>query len=164
MVVTGLLQTREYAEAVITAAEWEVEPAQIARWVQVRMDRQAALHRDALPFLKVIIDESACAAKSVASRDARAARTPDRYRGAATCGSPGAPVEHRRVSGQSGYFLVFSIAEPEMDVGYAETLGGAIYVEPPDSERFLRIYDCLLDSALGLTESTELIRTIGEDL
>ncbi|MGH3971938.1 MAG: Scr1 family TA system antitoxin-like transcriptional regulator, partial [Pseudonocardiaceae bacterium] len=26
LVVTGLLQTREYAEAVITAAEWEAEP------------------------------------------------------------------------------------------------------------------------------------------
>ncbi|MGH3925944.1 MAG: Scr1 family TA system antitoxin-like transcriptional regulator, partial [Pseudonocardiaceae bacterium] len=34
LLVTGLLQTRQYAEAVITAAEWEAEPAQIARWVQ----------------------------------------------------------------------------------------------------------------------------------
>ncbi len=41
---------------------------------------------------------------------------------------------------------------------------GAVYVEPPDSERFVRVYDRLLDSALGSAESAELIRVIGEDL
>ena len=51
-----------------------------------------------------------------------------------------------------------------MEVGYTETVGGAVYVEPPDSERFVRVYDRLLDSALGLAESAELIGAIGEDL
>jgi hypothetical protein len=63
----------------------------------------------------------------------------------------------------SGGFLVFSTAEPDLEVGYAETVGGAVYVEPPDSEQFGRVYDRLLDNALGLAESAELIAAIRED-
>jgi hypothetical protein len=51
-----------------------------------------------------------------------------------------------------------------MDVGFAETVGGAVYVESPDSERFVRVYHRLLDSALGPVESAELIGAIREDL
>ena len=64
----------------------------------------------------------------------------------------------------SGKFMVFTTAEPDMEVGYAETVGGAVYVEPPDSERFVRVYDRLLNTALGLAESVELIAAIKEDL
>jgi hypothetical protein len=63
----------------------------------------------------------------------------------------------------SGGFLVFSTAEPDLEVGYAETVGGAVYVEQPDSEQFVRVYDRLLDNALGLAESAELIAAIRED-
>ena len=64
----------------------------------------------------------------------------------------------------SGDFLVFTIAEPDLDVGYTDTTGGGVYVEPPDSERFVRVYDRLLNSALEPAESAKLIRAIGEDL
>jgi hypothetical protein len=43
-------------------------------------------------------------------------------------------------------------------------VGGAVYVEPPDSERFVRVYDQLLNTALGLAESAEHIVAIREDL
>jgi transcriptional regulator with XRE-family HTH domain len=165
LLVTGLLQTREYAEAVITAAEWEAEPAQIARWVQLRMDRQTVLHRETPPRLTVIIDEFVLR---------REIGGPDVLRGQLTHLLATAELPHvdLRVlsasigahAGTSGYFLVFTIAEPDLEVGFAETLGGAVYVEPPDSERFIRVYDRLLDSALGPTESAQLIRAIGEDL
>ena len=64
----------------------------------------------------------------------------------------------------SGGFLVFSTAEPDLEVGYAETVGGAIYVEPLDSERFVRVYDRLWNNALGSAESAEFIAAIREDL
>jgi hypothetical protein len=165
LVVTGLLQTREYAEAVITAADWEAEPAQIARWVQLRMARQAVLRQEAPPQLSVIIDEFALR---------REIGGPDVMRGqlAHLLATAELPQMDLRVlpasvgahACPSGYFLVFSIAEPDLDVGFAETLGGAVYVEPPDSERFVRVYDRLLNSALGPAESAKLIRAIGEDL
>lgn len=165
LIVTGLLQTREYAEAVITAAEWEADPAQIARWVQLRMDRQAVLHQKAPPRLRVIIDEFVLR---------REIGGPDVLRGQlahllATAELPHVdlrvlPASIGAHAGHSGYFLVFTIAEPDMDVGFAETVGGAVYVEPPDSERFVRVYDRLLESALEPAESAQLIRAIGEDL
>jgi hypothetical protein len=165
LVVTGLLQTREYAEAVITAAEWEAEPAQVARWVQLRMDRQAVLHREAPPRLNVIVDEFVLR---------REVGGPDVLRGQLAHLLTAAELPHvdLRVlpasigahASPNGNFLVFTIAEPDLDVGYAETLGGAVYVEPPDSERFVRVYDHLLASALGPAESAQLIRAIGGDL
>ena len=165
LVITGLLQTREYAEAMITAADWEAEPAQIARWVQLRMDRQAVLRQEAPPQLSVIIDEFALRRKIGGPgvlRDQLAHLL-------ATAELPQVdlrvlPASVGAHASPSGYFLVFTIAEPDLDVGFAETLGGAVYVEPPDSERFVRVYDRLLNSALGPAESAKLIRAIGEDL
>ncbi|MGH3864665.1 MAG: helix-turn-helix domain-containing protein [Pseudonocardiaceae bacterium] len=165
LVVPGLLQTREYAEAMITATAWEAEPAQIARWVQLRMARQAVLHREAPPQLSVIIDEFALRREIGGPGVLR-----DQLAHLLTTAE--LPQVDLRVlpanlgahAGPSGYFLVFTIAEPDLDVGYVETLGGAIYVEPPNSERFVRVYNRLLNSALGPAESAKLIRAIGEDL
>ncbi|MGH3872115.1 MAG: helix-turn-helix domain-containing protein [Pseudonocardiaceae bacterium] len=164
LVVTGLLQTREYAEAAITAAEWEAEAAQIARWVQVRMDRQAVLHRDAPPRFTAIIEESVLH-REVGGPDVLAGQRAHLL----VCAElphldlrvlPASVGAH---ASPSGGFLVFTTAEPDLEVGYAETVGGAVYVEPPNSERFVRVYNDLLDSALEPAESAEFIRAIGED-
>lgn len=165
LLVPGLLQTRAYAEAVITAAEWEAGPAQIARWMQLRMDRQAVLHQPAPPQLTVIIDEFVLR-REIGGPDVRRGQFAHLL---ATAKLPHVdlrvlPASIGAHASPSGYFVVFTIAQPDMDVGCAETLGGAIYVEPPDSERFVRVYDRLLDSALGPAESVEFIRAIGEDL
>ncbi len=165
LLITGLLQTREYADAVITAAEWKAEPAQIARWVQLRMDRQAVLHQQAPPRFTTIIEESVLR-REIGGPDVLSGQLAHLL---ATAELPHVdlrvlPTSIGAHAGHSGYFLVFTIAEPDLDVGFAETVGGAVYVEPPDSERFVRVYDRLLDSALGPAESAQLIRAIGEDL
>ncbi len=162
--VPGLLQTRDYAQAVITAAAWAADAEQIARWVQVRMDRQSVLHRDAPPRVTAIIDEFVLR-REVGGPDVLASQLAHLL----TCAKlpqldlrvlPASTGAHASLNGG---FLVFSIAEPDMDIGYAETVGGAVYIEPPDSERFVQVYDRILDSALGPAESAELIRAIGED-
>ncbi len=162
--IPGLLQTRAYAQAMITAVDWEAEPAQIARWVQVRMDRQAVLHRDAPPRFTTIIDESALR-REIGGPGVLA----DQLAHLLACAEL-PRVDIRVLPANVGAhaspsnFLVFTTAEPDLEVGYAETLGGAVYVEPPNSERFVRVYHRLFDSALELAESADLIRTIGEDL
>jgi transcriptional regulator with XRE-family HTH domain len=164
-VLPGLLQARSYAEAVIRAAEWDAAPEQVARWVQLRMNRQDLLHRAEPPRFSAIVDEPVLR-RQVGSPDLLA----DQLTHLLACAElprldlrvlPASVGAH---ASPSGGFLIFSIAEPDMEVGYDETVGGAVYVEPPDSERFVRVYDRLLDSALGAAESTELIRTIREDL
>ncbi|MGH3975424.1 MAG: DUF5753 domain-containing protein, partial [Pseudonocardiaceae bacterium] len=150
---------------VITAAEWEAEPTQIARWVQLRMDRQAVLHREAPPRFTAIIDEFVLRREIGGSGVLRNQLA----HLLATADLPHVdlrvlPASLGAHASPNGNFLVFTIAEPDLDVGYAETLGGAVYVELPDSERFVRVYDRLLDSALEPAESAEFIRSIGEDL
>ncbi|MBV9141779.1 MAG: helix-turn-helix transcriptional regulator [Pseudonocardiales bacterium] len=162
--ITGLLQTRDYATAVVTAAEWEAEPAQIARWVQLRMDRQAVLHREAPPRLQVIIDESVLR-REIGGPDVMSGQLAHLL---AIAKLPHVdlrvlPASIGAHASLSGGFCVFTIAEPDLEVGYAETVGGSVYVEPPASERFVRVYTRLLNGVLGPAESAKLICAIGED-
>jgi hypothetical protein len=129
------------------------------------MDRQAVLYREAPPQFTSIIDEfvlrreigSPGVLRSQVAHLLNCATLPhlDLRVLPASVGAHASP---------SGGFLLFTTAEPDLEVGYAETVGGAVYVEPPDSEQFIRVYDRLLHSALGPAESVEFIRAIGEDL
>lgn len=54
--------------------------------------------------------------------------------------------------------------EPFPEIAYAETPKGAVYVESPDSERFVQTYDRLQDLTLGPDESVELISAVAGEL
>lgn len=53
----GLLQTREYARAVMPATDPDASDEQLSRWLEVRMLGQAFLQRGEL---EVIVNEAAC--------------------------------------------------------------------------------------------------------
>src|SRR5579859_1982392 len=57
--VPGLLQTREYARAVVMLGHWQAPEKEIEHRVDLRMDRQRILHRPEPPQVWVVIDESA---------------------------------------------------------------------------------------------------------
>ncbi|GGL19949.1 transcriptional regulator [Sphaerisporangium melleum] len=57
--IPGLLQTKEYARAVITAGAAGVGAAEIARRVDLRMERQRVLDRVGAPVFWAVIDEAA---------------------------------------------------------------------------------------------------------
>ncbi|MEU4683521.1 helix-turn-helix domain-containing protein [Streptomyces xinghaiensis] len=60
LLVPGLLQTREYAEAVIERIEPEAAPADKAKRVEVRMKRQERIHDPVSPLrFWAVVDESA---------------------------------------------------------------------------------------------------------
>ncbi|GII79196.1 hypothetical protein Sru01_41780 [Sphaerisporangium rufum] len=56
------------------------------------------------------------------------------------------------------------MAEPLPEVGYAETPKGAIYVEAPDSQRFVRTYDELRSRTLDPEQSARIIASLAEEL
>ncbi|MGH3121807.1 MAG: DUF5753 domain-containing protein [Streptosporangiaceae bacterium] len=58
LVVDGLLQTEDYARAILRAARPRDSGEKIDQLVTARMDRQAILSRDDPPDLWVIVDES----------------------------------------------------------------------------------------------------------
>ncbi|GAA0939753.1 helix-turn-helix transcriptional regulator [Virgisporangium aurantiacum] len=59
--VPGLLQTADYADAVVRLGHGRDAPADIRRRVQLRIDRQQILHREAppAPHVHAILDEAA---------------------------------------------------------------------------------------------------------
>ncbi|MER5454361.1 helix-turn-helix transcriptional regulator [Micromonospora sp. NPDC002389] len=57
--VPGLLQTREYARAVVLLGHGQASPAEIDRRVDLRMRRQEVLHRAKPPRLWAVVDEAA---------------------------------------------------------------------------------------------------------
>ena len=60
-VIPGLLQTRDYAQAMIRASELDVRPDRVEQAVAVRMRRQQILGRERAPRLWVVMDEAALA-------------------------------------------------------------------------------------------------------
>ncbi|MGW6145556.1 helix-turn-helix domain-containing protein [Streptomyces sp. NPDC055140] len=56
-IVPGILQTREYAEYVITAMREELRPAEVKGLVDIRMDRQNRIARGALREFRALLDE-----------------------------------------------------------------------------------------------------------
>jgi transcriptional regulator with XRE-family HTH domain len=164
IVIPGLLQIRLYADALITVLDQGAGPDQIARWVQIRMDRQAVLHRQKPPRLTTIIDES-----GLRRMIGGPAVMDHQLTHLLTCAEL-PHVEIRVLPANDGVplspsgFTIITIAEPDLDIGVADSLGGVVYVEPPTSARFVRVYHRLLDSALGPAESVKLIRAIRKDL
>jgi transcriptional regulator with XRE-family HTH domain len=57
--VPGLLQTEEYARAVLRAVRPRLGFSEVERRVRLRMDRQAILIQDSPPSVSVILDEAA---------------------------------------------------------------------------------------------------------
>ncbi|MEU4645330.1 helix-turn-helix transcriptional regulator [Micromonospora sp. NPDC023814] len=57
--VPGLLQTREYARAVVLLGHGTAAPAEIERRVTLRMQRQRLLRRENPPLLWAVVDEAA---------------------------------------------------------------------------------------------------------
>jgi transcriptional regulator with XRE-family HTH domain len=161
----GLLHTRDYARALITAAEPGATSQQIDRWVELRLARQAVLTRDDPVEFHVILDEAVLLRKI-----------------------GGVPVlreqlQHLVVSGKrpnvairvlpfdvgahaspAGSFKLFLMPEPYPEAGYAETPAGALYVEPPKTEQLSAAYDGLLNDALSHKASMGVISAAIEDL
>lgn len=166
MLVPGLLQTSEYAEAVIRNAE---EPgtsdSMIKRYVELRMERQQVLTAQRPPLVTSVLDEAVLRRRVGGSTVMRAqlrhlvelTRRPR--------------IELRvlpsRVAlhaSMDGGFILFAMPDPYPAVAYVESLGGRLYIEAPKSDRFVRAYHGLWEAALDPRASAELIAAIAEEM
>ncbi|MEW2383920.1 helix-turn-helix transcriptional regulator [Micromonospora sp. NPDC047707] len=166
LLIPGLLQTRDYAEAVIRNAEpSSTSEAQIRKWVQLRMDRQRLLDRPSPTRLGVIVEETALR-RPVMTRGVMAAQLAHLVRSARK------PTVEIRVlpatlglhAGLDGTFWLFKMPPPYTDVAHAETLGGRLFVESDKALRYVRAYDRLREAALSASESAKLLSAIAEEL
>ncbi|WP_433376735.1 helix-turn-helix domain-containing protein [Streptosporangium sp. CA-115845] len=160
MVVPGLLQIRDYAQAVITASGMDTPGEQIERWVEFRMDRQRVLDGESSPHLEIVLDEAVlhrmtggpkvmCAQLEHLSEVMTGSNVTIRV-------LPFAAGAH---ASPEGAFMIFDMPEPYSDVTCVETRGGAVYTEAEGVENFAQAYDSLRSTALTPDESATVIRS-----
>ncbi|MFG2353091.1 helix-turn-helix domain-containing protein [Streptomyces sp. NPDC048521] len=167
--VPGLLQTEEYARAVLEAGTvGQREPETIERHVSLRMERQRLLERQDPPHLWVIMDETALrrpvSVRSEVMRDQLDRLLEYAERDGVTLQlAEFAAGPH---PGTYAPFTLFRFAEPELpDMVFTEYLTGALYL---DSRRevaaHLEVLDHMTARAASVQRTRKLLRQWRENL
>ncbi|MFC7386872.1 helix-turn-helix domain-containing protein [Sphaerisporangium rhizosphaerae] len=164
LVIPGLLQTRDYMDAVMRAADWRSSEEQIARWIEFRLIRQQVLAAS-VPGLVVVLDE-AVLRRTVGGREVMRAQL-----GRLTETAKQSHVEIRvlpQASGAhaspDGAFKIYELPEPYPAIAYVSSPAGVIYVEAEEAERLMLKFDAICRDSLGSEESLDLIVAVAEEL
>ncbi|WP_181449714.1 helix-turn-helix domain-containing protein [Streptomyces cyaneus] len=166
--VPGLLQTEEYARAVMEAGTiGQTGPETIERHVSLRMERQRLLERPDPPHLWVIMDETVLR-RPVSDRGEVMRDQLDRLLEFA---------ERDRVTlqiaefasgphpGTYAPFTLFRFAEPELpDMVYTEYLTGALYLDSrKEVAAHLEVLDHMSTAAASAERTKKILREHRED-
>lgn len=165
-VVIGLLQTEDYARAVMTAVRRRLSAAEIDRLVELRMQRQEVLHRPDPLELWLILDEAVL--WRMAGPSPVMAQQLDHLYEASQW--PNVTLQVLRFSSGlhpalGGSFAIIEFPERfDPDVVYTEGVTGQAYIEERDQEvrAQAEAFDLLRASALSPAESRLLVRSISE--
>ncbi|MGC4808319.1 helix-turn-helix domain-containing protein [Micromonospora sp. DT233] len=148
-VVPGLLQTRAYAEALIRAWDDAATDEEVARYVEVRMQRQRRLEEPEPVRFSTVIDEGALRRLVGGTEVMRAQLTHLRT----VAGWPNVEVMILPVSAGAhpspdGTFDVFRMRRPYPPTGCVSTAVGAVVVEGDKAASLHQRYDRLRRAAL----------------
>jgi transcriptional regulator with XRE-family HTH domain len=165
--VPGLLQTEDYARALISGGPMELDATEVDRRVEVRVTRQQALDRDERPQLWVIVDEAAIR---------RTVGGPAVMRGQLEALVTAADQARTTIQvvpysagahpGQLGPFVILGFPEPsEPEVVTMETVGGNLYVDKPEEVRlYTTAFDHLRAVALSPGDTRAMLRAAADAL
>jgi hypothetical protein len=159
-VVPGLLQTDEYARAVIEAGADVGDTETIQRRLALRMARQAVLTRDPPPTLRVVLDEAVLhrvvGGPEVLHRQLGRLAEASRRPGVELLILPFAAGAH---AGQTESFMVLGFEEgTRSPVVHIEGLTGGLFrVKPGEVEVYQEAFDDLRKRALSAEESRTVI-------
>jgi transcriptional regulator with XRE-family HTH domain len=165
-VVPGLLQTEEYARAMIRSARPDIGPDEVERRVHVRMQRQSLLAESDSVDLWVVLDEA------VLSRpiggDAVMRRQLDRLVEAA--GLPSVtlqvlPFEAGAHAGMDGTFTILNFSgQADPNVVFVENATGGLFLEKREELRkYQTIFDHIRAAALRPEESVSLVANLAKE-
>ncbi|WP_320781056.1 helix-turn-helix transcriptional regulator [Streptomyces sp. CRN 30] len=161
--VPGLLQTEEYARAVLeTGTIGNSGPAAVERHVALRMERQRLLRRERPPHLWVVMDETVL--RRPVSIDGRVMREQlDKlleYAGHERVTLQVAEFATGPHPGTYAPFTLFRFAEPELpDMVFTEYLTGALYLDSRDEvSAHLEVLDHMTALAASAQRTGELLR------
>jgi hypothetical protein len=165
--IPGLLQTADYARALIGGGPLELDFDEIERRVEVRMTRQRVLEGDDRPQLWAILDEAAIRRVVGGTAVMRA-----QLEHLAEFGVQGkttiqiVPYNAGAHPGQAGPFIVLAFAEPaEPEVVYMETVGGNLYLDKPEEVRlYTTAFDHLRAVALSPGDTRVMLHAAARQL
>ncbi|GLY23391.1 transcriptional regulator [Micromonospora sp. NBRC 101691] len=154
--VPGLLQTADYARAIIRAEHPDAPTDEVDRRIELRMRRQQRMNP---PRLWVVLDEAALR-RPIGGKDTF--RTQLR-RLVDASGQPGLTLQILTFgAGEYGSmgsaFSVLTFPEPaDPGVVYVETRAGSLYLEGQQVREYTRVFEHLVATAMGARESRDLI-------
>jgi hypothetical protein len=158
--VPGLLQTEEYARAVVVQGAPGLEPDEVDRRVALRLGRQKLVDRDNPPRLWAIVDEAALR-RPMGGRDVLAAQI-ERLMDAV--GEPNItlqvmPFKYGGHAAEGGAFTIMRFPEADLpDMVYMEYLTGALYIEKPEEvERYAAVMERLSVAGTSPERTREIL-------
>ena len=167
LVVPALLQTEEYAQAVIRAILPDLQPKEIERRVELRMARQSILRRDDPPAFWAILDESMLhrPVGSVAIMRAQLRKLTE------AAALPTVKLQVLATSagehaGMDGPFTIVGYSEPaEPDFVILDSVMGEQYLETAEEiDRYSRVFELLHKAAIPPDESVAFIARLAKEL
>jgi transcriptional regulator with XRE-family HTH domain len=163
--IPGLLQTEDYARALIRGNLLMASQKEVDQRVQARMERQALLGKDDPLQLWAIMDEAAMR-RQVGGADV--------MRGQLAAIATAASEPHITVQvipfsagahvGMQGSFIVLSFSNPaDPEIVYVDSMAGDLFLDAEaDIRRFSLVFDNLRAVALSPDDSTSLIAGLAE--
>ena len=165
--VPGLLQTEEYARAIILQGAPGMDPDEVERRVALRMGRQKLLTRDNPPRYWVIMDEAALR-RPMGGRDVHVAQI---ERLIDLVGEPNItlqvmPFRYGGHAADGGAFTIMRFPETDLpDVVYMEYLTGAHYIDKPEEvERYAAVMERLSVAGTSPDRTREILTGLLKDI
>jgi transcriptional regulator with XRE-family HTH domain len=159
-VVPGLLQTEEYAQAMILVARPDISATEVEKRVRVRMSRQSLLTQDEPLDLWVVLDEAVLrrpvGGPDVMKRQLSHLATAGERPNVTLQVLPFAAGAH---AGMDGAFTMLLYDESaDQNLVFASNAAGGLFLEKEDElERYEFIFDYLRAKALRPDESLSMI-------
>jgi hypothetical protein len=165
-VVPGLLQTEDYAKAMIRAARPDITADQVEQRVRVRLGRQSLLSQEDPIDFWVVLDE-AVVSRPVGG-DAVMRAQLERLVEAADLPNVTLqilPFEVGGHAGMDGTFAILEFPEPgDPDVVYAENATGGLFLEKTEElQKYVFIFDHIRAAAIRPEESVALIAKLAKE-
>ncbi|MBH1932866.1 helix-turn-helix domain-containing protein [Streptomyces sp. AV19] len=166
-VVPGLLQTRNYAAAIISGCNERLTKEEVEFYVDLRMARQDIFQREE-PTRHLVIVYEGVLRQQIGGRRVLA----EQLRHLISLSRPPEmtiqviPFSQGAFDGARGSFSMFSYPDPlDFDVVQVEYLDGALYLEEDATvKKYQRAIDGLRAAALSSSQSTEMIASIAREL
>jgi transcriptional regulator with XRE-family HTH domain len=163
--VPGLIQTEQYARALIRARRPQYDEEEIERTVRARVDRQGILTRPKAPMLWYVLSEGVIR-QAVGGAEVMGDQLDKLIKAAESPGIviqvlPFSAQEHAGIDGL--LYLYERLGQPI--VAYCETFGGARLIDDQQEVSDLTtVMGMLRAAALSPWDSVALVRTIRRDL